>query len=192
MLARTVAPVTPIMTPAQAREHIRGADALDDTYLTGLIAAVTADAEAFTNRGFITQSWELTQDYFTEIIEVPIGPIISIDAVKYYDNSGTLITMSPSLYQVDMATEPCRIALSAGSYSWPTTQAGKLNAVKVQLKIGYGENAVDVPAGIIQACKLQIASLFDNRSDEVLGLTAFKLNRSCEMLLYPYRLFRFP
>jgi uncharacterized phiE125 gp8 family phage protein len=182
------------MTPAQAREHIRGAETSDDTYLTGLIAAVTTDAEAYTHRGFITQTWRYYCDYFSEeVIELPIGRIQSITSVKYYNASGTLTTMSGSLYQADIISEPGRISLAAGGGSvWPTTQLGRNNAVEIEFVVGYGPNATDVPDGIIQACKLQLGSLFDNRSDEVLGLSSTKLTRSCEMLLFPFRIFRFP
>lgn len=181
------------MTPAQAREHLRGVSTDDDTYLTGLIAAITAEAEAFTQRGFITQTWKHYQDFFYEpIIEIPIGPIQSITSVKYYDENGTLQTLSGSLYQADLASEPSRILLAPGVSTWPSTQADRVNSVEIEFVVGYGSAATDVPAGIIQACKLAIGTLFNQREDIAVGAISSKLDRSFEMMLYPYRLFRFP
>ena len=116
----------------------------------------------------------------------------SITSVKYYDANGTLTTLSGSLYQTDIVSEPARISVSPGGISlWPSTQIDKINAVEIEFVAGYG-NAAAVPPGIKHAVKLAVGSLYGYREDEISGTIISKFDRSFERMLYPYRMFQFP
>lgn len=195
MLIRTVAPTGSILSTAEAKTHIRQtfADVTEDAYIDSLVLAVTQEAEMYTNRAFLTQTWKLFLDWFPDCdtIDIPLGPIQSITHLKYYNEVGSLITMNPSLYQTDIISEPGRIKLSPGSFSWPSIQPDKANAVEIQFVAGYGAAAA-VPEGIKRAVSLAVGSLYSNREDEITSSSVNKFDRTCERMLYPYRIFRFP
>jgi hypothetical protein len=63
-------------------------------------------------------------------------PLISVDSVQYLDlASGSLLTLDPSQYQVDLVSEPGRILPSTGGY-WPETVPA-LNSVQILFTTGY-------------------------------------------------------
>lgn len=122
-------------------------------------------------------------------IIVPRPRLQSVDFIKYVDNSGNLVTMDPSTYFVDTASEPARIAPAPNS-NWPLTlisvRAPVLNAVQIQFKCGYGDNPSDVPARVKRAIKLMVGHMFDNRSEVITGVraAAVQLPVGAERLLY--------
>jgi uncharacterized phiE125 gp8 family phage protein len=105
---------------------------------------------------------------------LPKPPLQSVYFIKYIDTDGTLQTLDPSLYQVDTASEPARVAPAANN-NWPLTllsiRAPVLNAVQIQFVCGFGA-AADVPASIKAAMKLMIAHWYENRSQVLTGFRA--------------------
>jgi hypothetical protein len=67
-------------------------------------------------------------------MRIPFGPITSVAKIEYIDTDGSLQTLSPSLYQVDLTTATARISPSYGNY-WPYTRS-ILNAVTVTFVAG--------------------------------------------------------
>lgn len=119
-----------------------GTSPLDDD-IAREVRAYTRDAEHKTARAFVTQTWEVTLDSFTEAIQLPKAPIASVAHVKFYDTSGALQTLDPADYFVDAKSEPGYIVPAPGK-AWPATQA-RINAVEVQFICGYGPAEADVP-----------------------------------------------
>lgn len=195
MLVNSVLPSAAIVTLAEIKLHIRHAlsDTTEDAYLTSIVEAVTLEAEKYCNRALRPQTWKLFLDWFPDCreIEIPMAPVTAVSSVKYYDGFLSLQTMNPSLYQVDISSEPSRVALSSAQGVWPTTALDKINAVEIEFTCGYA-TAADVPAGIKHAIKLACGSLYSSREDEVQGQSFSCSDRTFERMLYPYRLFRFP
>lgn len=94
-------------------------------------------------------------------IYVPKPPLATVDSVKYYDDSGTLQTLDPSVYIVDSTSEPARIVPAVGT-SWPSTQ-NRINSVEVRFTCGYGNSGAAVPAGIRIWMLMMAGTLFENR-----------------------------
>lgn len=195
MLVNTVIPTAAIVTLAEMKLHIRHtlSDSSEDTYLNSLVEAITLEAEKYCNRALRPQTWKLLLDWFPDCreIQIPMAPVSAVSSVKYYDANAVLTTMSGSLYQADIVSEPARIVLASGQAVWPITTLDKINAVEIEFTAGYA-TAGDVPAGIKHAIKLAAASLYSNREDEAQGQGFNLATRTFERMLYPYRLFRFP
>lgn len=179
---------------AAAKTHLRltSDDTTQDALIQGLIASAREQAEAATNRKFITQTWKLTLDTFpyagrqspaywlnlpplqeytvyafrsdTDAIRVPFPPLQSVTSIKYYDPSGVQQTIDPSLYIVDAASEPARI-VPVPNYTWPTPQY-RINAVEVVFDAGYGD-ATLVPQCISRWMLLRVGAMFENREEVV-------------------------
>jgi uncharacterized phiE125 gp8 family phage protein len=130
-------------------------DALIEAYIQG----ITAHAEHYTGRAFITQTWRTTLDSFPEAIELPNAPLASVVHVKYYDESNVLQTLDSQDYNIDDVSEPGYI-VPAPDKAWPSTYA-KVNAVEVQYTCGYGATHADVPNGIRLYLIARLVEQFD-------------------------------
>jgi len=164
--APSVEPVTLYEAKIQLRiDESPDAAHRDDDYVTSLIEACRKWCEAFQNRAYITQTWDLYLDEFPgkDYIEIPLPPLQSVTYLKYKDTDGTLQTWGTSNYVVDINREPGRIALAYG-ISWPLIY-DEMQAVQIQFIAGYGDAATSVPEAVKTAIKLKITELYENRGD---------------------------
>ena len=167
----------------------------DDALITTLIEAATEQAEMFTRRAFVTQTWIMYLDGFppntgqinsdTSLIELPKSPTASVTSVKYYDTDNTEQTLVVDTdYEVDTNSEPARILPVDGTV-WPDTRS-KMNPVSVEFIAGYGV-ATAVPDVIKVAIKVMVGGWYENREEIVLQGTP-KMTGIQEQLLWGVRL----
>jgi uncharacterized phiE125 gp8 family phage protein len=179
----TAEPVSDI----EAAEHLRVEDSDESTHIQGLIATARQYVEDYTWRALVTQTWELALDEFPSgAIVLAKGRLISVTSVKYRDAAGVEQTLDPSAYQVDDVSEPGR-ALPAPGASWPSTEDGRVNAVRVRFVAGYGDPPA-VPGPIKSAMLLIIGHLYEHREMEIVGTISTPLNFAVDALLSPYRM----
>lgn len=183
---KTDAATEPITT-AEAKTHCRVTSADDDTYIDTLIATARQWVEGEIKRALITQSWVLYLDAFPDVINVPFPPFIAVTTFKYTDTDGNPQTVTGSLYQTDIKTEPGRIALAEGQ-SWPDTQARTFNVVELEYTAGYGA-ASAVPADLKHVIKFAVKLHYDLREPIVTGvaLQEYKGAASLRSLLAQYK-----
>ena len=179
---------------ASAKTHLRltSDDTTQDSLIQDLISSAREQAEAMTNRKFVTQTWKLTLDAFpyagrqspaywlnlpplqqytvyafrsdTDAIRVPFPPLQSVTSIKYYDPAGVLQTIDPANYIVDSASEPARIVPVPG-YTWPTPQY-RINAAEITFVVGYGDWTM-VPQCIKRWMLLRVGAMYENREEVV-------------------------
>ena len=150
MLSLVTAPV-PLRGPVTVDEfkdwsRIDHSD--DDRVIADLLTAVTREAEQYTQRAFLTQTWNWTADGFASLVRVPLGELQTVVSITYVDVDGATQTVTSTVYRVDSTTEPGRITL-ANNQSWPTADS-VTNAVTLQFTAGYGVETA-VPQQIKQA-----------------------------------------
>jgi uncharacterized phiE125 gp8 family phage protein len=147
-----------------------------------LIPAATSEAEKFTHRKLMPQTWELVLDAFP-VSDFPIGclPVRSITSVKYYDGENVLQTLSTSYYTLDADTLPGWVRLDP-DYTWPSTREMK-NAVIVRFEAGY-EDEDSVPSAIKAWIRAQAAAAADAQT----GAGQYKLTPFVDGLLDGYKL----
>lgn len=148
-----------------------------DPELTGFISAARQQAERYTAAGIVEQVWTLTLDAFpaSGVIDLPRGPVISIDSITYLDADSNPVV----LVDDDMAENPTAlsdvVALEQNPLSarlvlidtaWPTT-ISRRNAVSIAFTVGYGTGPTDVPADLKAAILLRVADLYRNREARV-------------------------
>jgi len=97
------------------------------------------------------------------------------------DDSASVL--DPSVYQVDAASAPARLALKPAAVLPANLRA--INAVSIAFTAGYGDGESDVPAPVREAILEIVAGLYANRGDAPadLPLAAFAL-------LAPYRVLK--
>lgn len=178
---------------ADAKLHLRieTAYTADDTYITALLTAAREYVEAITNRKLITQTWKayLADWPDGDAIQLPFGKLQSVTSVVYIDSDGTSNTFSTDDYTVESDTEPGRVVLNYME-SWPSATLRPSNPIQIQYICGYGLSGSTVPAPILQAIKLMISDMYEQREPFIVG-RSYTPTRAVDALLSPYRLWSF-
>lgn len=167
-LRRTTDAATEPVTTAEAKAHLRVTTSTDDTLIDSLVKAARQMAENELGRALITQTWTRTLDEFPDAIRLYYPPIISVTSLKYYDTAGVQQTLDPSLYSVDLKSEPGYV-VPAYNTCWPATLC-TINAVECVYTAGYGAAAA-VPQSIKNWMLLQVGHLYENREASMPGIT---------------------
>jgi len=156
----TSEPATEPITLVEAKSHLRVDFSDDDTYIGTLITTARKYCEQYTNRVFITQTWRLNLDYFSNPFYLPVNPVQSVTTVKYYDENEAQQTLSAGDYQVDLLSDNAQIY--EGIIANYPSIGDTINPIEVIFVAGYGA-AADVPADIKHAMKIMISHLYENR-----------------------------
>jgi hypothetical protein len=152
----------------------------DDAILNMLISSCRRMAEEYCQRAFITQSWRLVMDRFTDgeiqllpgfytaptpfeidgyqDIQLSRLPIQSITHIKTTNDANVQSTVSAAIYALD--TDNGRVLLNEGR-SWPTELRDRAS-VEVEFVAGYG-SASNVPEPIKQGILQHVAASYTNK-----------------------------
>lgn len=159
-----VAPDEEPVTLAEAKANSRVDTDDEDSLFSAWIATARELIEKRLGRQFVTAEFTLSLDRFPcargGLIELPAGPLQTIDEIRYVDGDGDEQTLDDALYEFDAVTQPGRL-LPVDGESWPDT-AAKLAAVEIDFTAGYGDAAA-VPARIKQAILLLVNHWYENR-----------------------------
>jgi uncharacterized phiE125 gp8 family phage protein len=159
---------------------VRVADTSRFAQIEQQITAARMAAESFTETAIMPQSWSLYAPKFQQKINLR-PQLQSIESVKYYDDSGALSTVDPSVYIVDMGAN-C-IELMPGQ-AWPSPQI-RTSAVVIEYSCGYAAIS-DIPAPILQAIKFLVAH-WENNQKSIEGAMIKTIPYAVEQMLSPYK-----
>jgi hypothetical protein len=204
---RVIAPpaVEPISLD-EARQHLRLDSMHDDDLVTQLVTSARSMVEMHLGRVLITQTllWTMSQDppsgalpllpmpllvlpvilsapqIMNKPLELPRCPVQSVSGVTHTSMDGTVETLAPTDYTVDLALDPARLRLH-----WATVPR-YMQHIQVTFVAGYGPAGSDVPAPILAAIKLWLAFLYEQRGDS--SDAAGNPPRAIEWLLAPYKI----
>ena len=175
------------VTLSQVKDHLRVDTSPEDLLLTDLISAARDMVEAETRRRLITQSVRVIYDGFgAHGMILPVAPVQSIDQVQHLDNDGNWATVSASDYRMVSSALPSELWPEYAK-TWPTPRAVPAN-VRVDLTVGYGASASDIPGALRQALLVTIAHLYELREPVVTGAISTELPRGVAHWLSQYRL----
>lgn len=171
----------------EMRDFLRLEHDADDELIGGLIVAAREYCENYTRRAFISQKWRLSLDMLPHSgrIGLPKSPLVSVDAVRFIDDDGVETILDPSLYFVDVASEPGRMEFVG---TLPSFAFRKIGGVEVDFTAGFGASAADVPQPILQAMRLIIAHWYENREAASFAGSARITPLSAAGILSPYRM----
>lgn len=199
----------PAITPVsrtEARNHLSLDEDIDDNQVRSYLQAAIDWAENYTGRFLISRTCQMMLDGAREIddilwegmktgysamryvdhIELAATPVVSVESIKYYNDSDTQSTWSATNYYVDTFSEPARIVLRDGG-TYPT-DLRVANGIEINFTAGYGTSANNVPEAIKLGILQYTAHLFEHRGDSEVAIQPPKVIRS---LLDPYKVLRF-
>lgn len=164
----SVAPTEYPVSVAEAKLQCRVDSSVEDSVFTRLIASCTdMAAQLLGGKQIVSATRILYLSAFPcgrRDIAIPYPPLTAISSITYVDTAGASQTWSSAQYQVDTVSEPGRVLLHP-DYSWPSTQAGILNAVTITYTCGYGA-ASAVPNCVKDAILSGVAYKFEHRGDD--------------------------
>lgn len=166
-----------VVSAESLRLHARIDDPSEDSSLEQLLDVAEDEAEDYTWRKFLTQTWDQYYDGFEDPLHLRWPSVSSITSIGYTDANGDAQTLSTDVYELG---EEYGLSVVRRKYNqdWPTTR-GHEDVVTVRFVVGYGD-AEDVPDAICQAIRIHAAWAYRNREGQ-------PMPDGFRQLLSPYR-----
>lgn len=175
MLKLVTAPAKKPVELDDIKEYVQvaTADTTFDAFLNKRIDEAVEFIETYLGRSLITREYEYYEDAWQlnkdGHMEIPMSPVQEDGfTVQYYDSDDALQTWSAESYQLDVVSIPARLVPVSGE-SWPTLSK-RLNAVKISMKCGHGDDPAQVPEAAKGAISVIVANKMALREDVVLSV----------------------
>jgi uncharacterized phiE125 gp8 family phage protein len=178
--------VEPILI-GDVRDALRLGEHDEVPLLERYITSARQQVENDTQRKLVTQTWDVSIDYWPcgdVPLVLPIAPIQSVTSITAYDEDGTGTVWSTDNYSVDVASKPPRIYLKSGM-SWPSDRRTYVAGV-IRVVAGYGDSGSSVPMALRTAIEYLVAHRFENREPVIVGTNALPLPIGYADLIEPY------
>jgi uncharacterized phiE125 gp8 family phage protein len=179
MEIRVITPPTPLITLAEAKAYLRVDFSDDDSLITSLVAAASANLDGpqgWLGRAIGEQELEAYVPSFCGgQIPALMPHIISVESVRYLDTSNIEQTIDAESYSASAN----RIWFS-DSFIVPGVYA-TWDAVRIAYTAGYEE----IPEQLKTAVKIHVGTLYENRTS--IGSAQFILPHAYEALCAPFK-----
>jgi uncharacterized phiE125 gp8 family phage protein len=167
-------------TAANAHLNLDGSE--DDALVAGLVKSAVGHLDGpngVLGRALLTQRWALSLPAFPaeRVLPLPLWPLQSVEAAKYFDADGAEQLLPPEAYRV-LPGDDGGLELVPGQ-RWPSTWCSS-RAVTVEFTAGYG-SASDVPAQLRHAVLLLVGHWYIDREGQ--GRPA-----AVDLLIGPFKL----
>jgi uncharacterized phiE125 gp8 family phage protein len=164
-LIQRTSPSSEPISLAQAKHYLRIGNTLEDTFVADLIAAARQAVENHAGLALITRAVRQTFDRWAlqgdGVVELAMGPVSAIDAIRVVDPAGSMTLVEPETYRLDGQANPPRLHFKAV----PRAPARTFQGIEIDFLAGFGAPA-DVPAALQQACLIVMASFYQFRGTD--------------------------
>lgn len=177
--------VTEPVSVAEAKLYCKVQDTADDTLFSTLITSARRMLEKYTMTSFAEKTIHATwvevpkQNY----VELPYGPIISVNHIYRIDEEGTEeeLTLNSDYYVLGDQDAIVKIV------SYWSSGTVLVNSIRCEYTAGYGDTVTEtLPAELKLAILKQVATDYELRENIVAGVTTVLSNES-KVLAGPYR-----
>lgn len=156
----------------------------DDAVIASLISAARGQIEAETRRCLIAQTWRVVRDGWPDDgrIALRLAPLRGIVAARVFDAAGIAITIDTGRFVIDKTAS----VIASRPTSLP--QPGRACAgIELDVEIGFGPNAADIPQVLRHAVRSLVAHWYDNRGLIAIGGNVAMLPGSVNAMIASYR-----
>jgi uncharacterized phiE125 gp8 family phage protein len=183
----SLSPVDPldgeaVLPLAFAKAHLRVQHDFEDELISVMRDAAVSAVEQQTGKSLAPRSYRW-QGRFSDRLAMGVGPIVSVDQIQYIDGAGT--EQTPAI--VDFARIALNEQLAPVTSPWPATADGE-GVVEITFTAGYAVGLI--PADLVQAARLTLATFYANRESVVVGVSVDELPLGFVRLCAPYRTMR--
>lgn len=169
--------VPPTVTPVELlgltalKSHLRVADDItDEDDLIGTYALTAWDfAERLSWRQILMADLRITVPYWRREFLIPKPPTVSVLSIEYFDEENDLQTWSDENYSVDLESDIASVNCISG-FQFPTLYPRR-DAIRINVRAGYGETLESVPACFLHAVRLLIGQYYETREPEAVDST---------------------
>lgn len=147
----SVASGAAVVALAQAKINSNIEDSSQDVFLQLLLDASVDDAERYIDSPILEREMMISFSSWDHSIELPIGPIQSIDSLKYRDVNGVEQTVDPSDYRHDTDTGYLFILID----DFPDLEENNGLPIKLNCTAGYSND--EMPASIQSAVLMRFS-----------------------------------
>lgn len=163
---------------AEAKQFLRVEHDDDDDVIAALITGSRIHVEAQTRRALITQTWRIVREAWPDsgVVEIVPAPLRELIAVRLYgaDNESDEIDIEE--FGVDISSG---LLLVPQGVSAP---GRAVSGIEIDIEVGYGDEAGDVPEPLRHAIRLLVAHWYENRASRDTTLPG-----NVVALIAPYR-----
>lgn len=179
-------PAAEPLTRAEAKAFLRVETDAEDALIDALIAAARRFVEAETGRILMEQTWRFSLDRWPlrGVIPAPVAPVRAILEATVAAADGTPVALPEDALALVGDRAPALIRVAPARVSAPLFSHG---GIVITLLAGYGADAGDVPADLVQAVRLMLAHLYEHRDGPG---DATQLPAAARALTAPYRVVR--
>jgi uncharacterized phiE125 gp8 family phage protein len=151
------------VTLIEAKDYLKIDHDDEDELIESLIRAARHLIEAASGQMLIHQTWRLTFSAWPVMgrLRLPLEPLDAIIAARVFDAAGVAQAINLAALTIDEVARPPAI-LTVG----PVPQPGRMvNGIEIDVRVGHGPSAADVPAPLRLAVLRLMAHWFENRGD---------------------------
>ncbi|WP_416193925.1 head-tail connector protein [Nitrobacter sp. TKz-YC01] len=166
----------------EAKSFLRAENDDDDTVIASLIAAARSHVEAMTRCALIAQTWRFVLDEWPKDgrIKPGRGPLRALAAARVYNSAGIATPIDAGTFVLDKAAG----VISSSVWVFP----GRASAgIELDVEIGFGEAASDVPDVLRHAVRTLVAHWYENRSLIAIGQSVAMMPASVSAMIASYR-----
>ena len=158
----------------------------DDTLLSCLLLAARMVCEHRTGLVLITQEWSFFIDQWPEsgIVQTPIAPPRSIDAVRVHDWLDGAVDLSLDIFEFDKGPNPTSIRFERGRVPAPRRA---FDSIEFAVTVGLAETPDEIPQPIRQAILDLATTWFVAREPVAFGNADIPIPEPVAKLLEPFR-----
>lgn len=180
--------VPPAVEPwsvAEAKNFLRVEHDEDDAIVASLISAARNHLEAQTRRALLTQTWRFVLDAWPDDgrFSPRMGPLRSVTAARVFDYANNASALDIETFVVDAAAN----AIAAPCWALPVP-GRSVAGIELDVMLGYGALATDVPDVLRHAIRMLIAHWYENRGLAAIGANVVMLPASVGAMIAPYRM----
>jgi len=178
------APAVEPLSLAAAKAFLRVEHDADDAIIAALVSAARNHVEALTRNALIVQTWRLVLDRWPDggRITPRFGPLRALAAVRVLSAANEASAIDAETFVIDRAAG----VIVAPGWSLPPPGRG-IAGIELDIEVGFGTAATDVPPTLLQAIRMLVAHWYDNRGLIAIGQSVAMMPASVNAMISSHR-----